>query len=79
MSGAPWSKTDTERLRTLASAGLSVLQIANEMERSNNAIRTWAKKLNIGIATSRHPRQLQMKLESARLQHIEAKAKKAQS
>jgi hypothetical protein len=56
-----------------------VLEIANEMQRSNNAIRTWAKKLGIGIAQSRHPKQLQMKLEAARLQQIEAKANKARS
>jgi hypothetical protein len=53
MSGTPWNTTDTERLRTLASSGLSVPEIANEMERSKNAIRAWAEKLNIGIVRSR--------------------------
>jgi transposase len=78
MSGAPWSTAESKRLRALATAGLSVLEIANEMRRSNNAIRTWAKKLNIGIAKSRQPGQLQVKFEAARLQHIKAKIKKAQ-
>jgi hypothetical protein len=77
MSGAPWNTTDTERLRALASAGLSLSEIAIEMERSKQVIRTWA--LNIAIAKSRHPRQRQMRMETARLQRIEAKAKKAQS
>jgi predicted DNA-binding protein YlxM (UPF0122 family) len=81
MSGTPWNTTDTERLRALASAGLSLLEIAHEMERSKNAIRDWAKKLNIPIAKSWHPRQRQMRLETATLQRveIEAKAKTAQS
>jgi transposase len=79
MSGTPWNMTDTERLRALAYAGLSVSEIAIEMQRSKNVIRTWAEKLNIAIAKSRHPRQRQMKLETARLQRveIEAKTKKA--
>jgi hypothetical protein len=78
MSGAPWNTTDTERLRALASAGLSVSEIAIEMERSKHVIGTRAEKLNIAIAKSRHPRQRQMRLETARLQRveIEAKAKK---
>jgi hypothetical protein len=80
MSGAPWNTTDTERLRALASAGLSVSEIAIEMERSKQVIRTWAEKLKIAIAKSRHPRQWQMRLETARLQRVdlEAKLKKAQ-
>jgi transposase len=80
MSGTPWNTTDTERLRALASAGLSLTEIAIEMERSKQVIRTWAEKLKIAIAKSRHPRQRQMRLETARLQRveveIEAKAKK---
>jgi hypothetical protein len=51
-----WDTTDTERLRTLASGGLNLPEIANEMERSNNAIRFWAKKAeycNRQISTSR--------------------------
>jgi transposase len=81
MSGAPWEMTDTERLRALAAAGLSVPEIAVEMERSRNAIRDWAERLNIAIAKSRHPRQRQTRLETARLQRVdlEAKAKKAQT
>jgi len=49
------------------------------MERSKHVIRTWAEKLNIAIAKSRHPRQRRMRLETARLQRVdlEAKAKKA--
>jgi hypothetical protein len=43
MSGAPWNTTDTERLRALASAGLSLSEIAIEMERSKQVIRTWAE------------------------------------
>jgi transposase len=80
MSGAPWNTTDTERPRALASAGLSVSEIAIEMERSKQVIRTWAEKLKIAIAKSRHPRQRQMRLETARLQRVdlEAKLKKAQ-
>jgi transposase len=80
MSGAPWNTTDTERLRALASAGLSLSEIAIEMERSKQVIRTWAEKLKIAIAKSRHPRQRQMRLETARLQRVdlEAKLKKAQ-
>jgi hypothetical protein len=63
----------------LATAGLNVLEIANEMRRSNNAVRTWAKKLNIWIVPSRQPGQLQRKFEAARLRHIRAKVKKARS
>jgi hypothetical protein len=55
MSGAPWNTTDTERLRALASAGLSRSEIAIEMQRSKNAIRDWAEKLNIGIAKISSP------------------------
>ena len=79
MSGTPWETSDTERLRALAAAGLSVPEIAVEMQRSRNAIRDWAKKLNIAVAKSPHPRQRRMKLETARLQRveIEAKSKKA--
>jgi len=56
-----------------------VPKIAVEMQRSRNAIRDWAKKLNIAVAKSPHPRQRRMKLETARLQRveIEAKSKKA--
>jgi hypothetical protein len=79
MSGTPWDTTDTERLRALASAGLSLPEIANEMERSKNAIRAWAEKLKIPIAKSRHPRQRQMRLETATLQRVDAQAKKGQS
>jgi len=71
MSGAPWNRTDTEQLRALASAALSRSKIAIEMQRNKNAIRDWAEKLNIGIAKSHHPRQRQMRLETARLQRVE--------
>jgi hypothetical protein len=77
MSGVPLSTAETKRLRALATAGLSVLEIANQMRRSNNAVRTWAEKLNIGIVRSRQPGQLQRKFEAARLLHIRAKAAKA--
>jgi hypothetical protein len=75
MSGAPWDTIDSERLRALAAAGLSRAEIAIEMKRSKNAVGEWAKKLSIAIAKPRHPRQRQMRLETARLQRIEAKAK----
>jgi hypothetical protein len=79
MSGARWDAADTERLRVLAAAGLSRSEIAVEMARSKNAVRLWAEKLNIAIAKTRHPRQLQTRLETARLQRIgiETRAKKA--
>jgi transposase len=75
MSGSPWNTTDTERLRALASAGQSLSEIAIEMQRSKNAIRDWAEKLNIRIAKSHHPRQRQMRLETARLQRVELRLK----
>ena len=77
MSGVPWSTAEIKRLRALATAGLSVLEIANQMRRSNNAVRTRAAKLNIGIVRSRQPGQLQRKFEAARLRHVRAKPKKA--
>jgi hypothetical protein len=77
----PWETTDTEWRRTLASAGLSLPEIANEMERGNNSIRVSAKQLDIAIAKSRHQRQRQIRLETARHRRveIEAKVKKGQS
>jgi hypothetical protein len=67
MSGAPWTAADTDRLRQLASAGLSLPEIVIEMERSKNAVRIWAEKLNIVIAKSPHPRQREMRLATAAL------------
>ena len=71
MSGSPWNATDTERLRTLAFAGLSTTEIALDMKRSKDVIRTWALKMNIPIAKTAHPSQQRSRLQAARLQQTE--------
>jgi transposase len=76
MSGAPWSSADTEHLRSLASAGLSLVEIAARMKRSKNAVRDWAEKLNIAIAKARHPKQQEMRLAAARLHRVETVERK---
>jgi hypothetical protein len=40
MSGVPWSPADDERFRALARSGLSVGEIAKQMQRNTSSVRT---------------------------------------
>jgi hypothetical protein len=54
-SNTPWSDEDDERLRKLAISGLSLAEIATQMERSKSSVRARALKMNIAIARDRNP------------------------
>jgi hypothetical protein len=49
-SGVPWSNAEDKRLRELAQAGLSFVEIAAEMRRSTSMVRRHAEILQIKIA-----------------------------
>jgi hypothetical protein len=51
MIGRAWSEGEDRRLRDLARSGLTVPQIALEMNRSRSVIQRHAVKLRIKIAT----------------------------
>jgi hypothetical protein len=53
----PWSQEQDEKLRMLASSGMSMAAIAAQMKRTKSAIRTRAAKLKITIARDRNPMQ----------------------
>jgi hypothetical protein len=55
MSGVPWSTADDERLRALARSGLSVGEIAKQMQRNASSVRTRAVAMKIAIARDRKP------------------------
>jgi hypothetical protein len=55
MSGVPWSPADDERFRTLARSGLSVGEIAKQMQRNASSVRTRAAAMKIAIARDRKP------------------------
>jgi hypothetical protein len=54
MSGikGPWTPEEDQRLRALASAGISVAEIAIELKRSDRVIRGRAFRLKIPMAKS---------------------------
>jgi hypothetical protein len=55
MSGVPWSPADDERFRTLARSGLSVREIAQQMQRNTSSVRTRAISMKVTIARDRNP------------------------
>jgi hypothetical protein len=74
MKSASWSPEDDERLRNPARSGLSLVEIAYEIQRSKSSVYTRAVKLKIAIAR-RNPMQvflilLAAVLTAALLHHI---------
>ena len=57
MRGVPWSTGDDERVRDLAQRGLSLGDIAIQMNRSISVIYNHARKLRIAIASDRNARR----------------------
>ncbi len=57
MSGGPWSPEEDTQLRKLARSGLSLGEIAVQMERSKSSVRTRALAMNVAIARDRNPMQ----------------------
>ena len=53
MKSIPWSPDEDERLRTLALSGASVAEMAKQMKRSEEAVRSRAYRLKIVVAKSR--------------------------
>ena len=51
--GLPWTDDEDRRLRELARAGLSYVEIALEMRRSTSMVRRHAEKLKIKVANGR--------------------------
>jgi hypothetical protein len=70
MTFVQWSPAEDERLRKLALSGLSLAEIAGQMERSKSSVRARALKMNIAIAYDRNPMQT-----TARLGDLGLKAK----
>jgi hypothetical protein len=52
----PWTPEEDERLRALASSGVSVAEMAKQMKRSEEAVRSRAYRLKIVVAKSRRLR-----------------------
>ena len=50
----PWAPKEDERLRALALSGASVAEMAKQMKRSEEAIRSRAYRLKIVVAKSRN-------------------------
>jgi hypothetical protein len=55
MTFVPWSPAEDEQLRRLALSGLSLAEIASQMERSKSSVRNRALNLTIAIARDRNP------------------------
>jgi hypothetical protein len=49
----PWTPKEDERLRALALSGASVAEMAKQMKRSEEAVRSRAYRLKIVLAKSR--------------------------
>jgi hypothetical protein len=50
----PWAPEEDERLRALALSGASVAEMAKQMKRSAEAVRSRAYRLKIVVAKSRN-------------------------
>jgi hypothetical protein len=61
MKSIPWSPDEDERLRTLALSGASVAEMAKQMKRSPEAVRSRAYRLKIVVAKSPNKRLLTAK------------------
>jgi len=57
MSVSLWSAEADERLRALARSGLSLAEIAHQMQRSKSSVRARAIKLAIALARDRNSQQ----------------------
>jgi hypothetical protein len=57
MTFVRWSPAEDEQLRRLALSGLSLAEIAAQMERSKSSVRYRALNLKIAIARDRNPMQ----------------------
>jgi transposase-like protein len=53
MANPPWPPEEDQRLKALALSGASVADIAKQMERSEEAVRSRAYRLKIVLAKSR--------------------------
>jgi hypothetical protein len=53
MANPPWAPEEDQRLQTLASSGASVAEMAKQMKRSEEAVRSRAYRLKIVLAKSR--------------------------
>ena len=62
MNRAAWTSAEEERLRKLAISGITIGEIAAAMGRTSAAIRYRAIKMNIAIASARHPMQRRLGL-----------------
>jgi hypothetical protein len=56
MAGKPWAPEEDQRLRALALSGASVAEMAKQMKRSEEAVRSRAYRLKIVLAKSRQLR-----------------------
>jgi hypothetical protein len=52
----PWEPEEDQRLKALASSGASVAEMAKQMKRSEEAVRSRAYRLKILVAKSRKKR-----------------------
>jgi hypothetical protein len=67
MTMAPlWSAEEDEQLRCLARSGISLAEIAQQMQRSKSSVRARATKLTIALARDRNPQQTGPKPSAAR-------------
>jgi hypothetical protein len=51
----PWSDEDDQRLRSLALSGMSLTEIARQMQRGLSSVRSRARKNATAIARDRNP------------------------
>jgi IS30 family transposase len=61
MKSIPWSRDEDERLRSLARSGLSLAQIADELQRRKSSVQARAKRMKIAVARDRNPMQAKAK------------------
>jgi hypothetical protein len=54
-SNTPWSDEENQRLRSLAKSGLSLTEIARQMQRGVSSVRSRALKIEVAIARDRNP------------------------
>jgi hypothetical protein len=61
MNAPPWTAEEDERLRNLALSGVSLAEIAHQMQRGKSSVRNRALKMKIPIARDRNPMQAPQK------------------
>jgi hypothetical protein len=68
MTSAPlWSPEEVEQLRIMARSGISLAEIAYQMQRSKSSVRARATKLSIALARDRNPQQTRPKFSASEL------------